>query len=369
MSRYVLEWTAVDTGEQRCVEVPLEGVLHLGRAVTNEVVITGDTAISRVHATLNVDDGEFVLRCEPTAKNPVICEGDEYREVTLQVGANFQIGATQFLCGMVEDTPESLDDLEIASETPAAEERIRETTYAPDALLNTEFGNASQQIEILANLPAIIAATPTDEELAVKVTELLLHGIPQAEAVAAVYYADDDLSWSELDRGEAPKPALMRVATRDTFTGRFRPSRRMMLKSLRLEESVMHIWEGEATSLQFTASEGLGWAFAVPLRGDACRGWCLYVSGKGSRQGNMFVNEDALQGDLRFAELMSQFIGSVRQVRSLQQQRTQLSAFFSPKVIESLTASNAPQHGLIPAERDVTVLFCDLRGFSKRSEA
>ena len=65
---------------------------------------------------------------------------------------------------------------------------------------------------------------------------------------------------------------------------------------------------------------------------------------------------------------MSEFIASVRQVRFLQDQRTQLSAFFSPKVVENLT-SNQSAEALEPAERDVTVLFCDLRGFSKRSES
>jgi adenylate cyclase len=218
-------------------------------------------------------------------------------------------------------------------------------------------------------LPSLIAGTTTDDELAVRVSKLLLEGIPQAEAVAVVQYAEADADWSRSAAGEPPSPQLMKVDTRDNYTGRFRPSRRMMLKSLHGQQSVMHIWEDEGSSLQFTSSEGLGWAFCSPIRGDACRGWCLYVSGKGSRRGNMFVEESTLQGDLRFTELLAQFIGSVRQVRSLQSQQTRLSTFFSPKVIENLTKAESARMELNPAERDVTVLFCDLRGFSKRSEA
>ena len=139
-----------------------------------------------------------------------------------------------------------------------------------------------------------------------------------------------------------------------------------MMRALRGQESVIHIWDEDASNAQFTVCGGLGWAFCAPVDGDSCRGWCLYVSGKGSRTGSLLVTEDDLTGDLRFAELVAQFIGSVRQVRVLEEQKTQLSSFFSPKVIENLTGRDSGV--LEPAERDITVLFCDVRGFSKKSE-
>ena len=94
----------------------------------------------------------------------------------------------------------------------------------------------------------------------------------------------------------------------------------------------------------------------------------MYVSGSGPRQGNNFVTEDSLKGDLRFTQLVAQFIGSIRTVRSLQDQKTQMSAFFSPKVVENLTRKGGAGDILAPSERDITVLFCDVRGFSRKSE-
>jgi adenylate cyclase len=79
------------------------------------------------------------------------------------------------------------------------------------------------------------------------------------------------------------------------------------------------------------------------------------------------VTERDLLGDLRFTRLVAQFIGSIHQVRMLQEQKTRLSTFFSPKIIEGLIVSDSKQ-SLAPAERDITVLFCDVRGFSKRAE-
>ena len=163
------------------------------------------------------------------------------------------------------------------------------------------------------------------------------------------------------------KPVMMRVATRDEYSGRFRPSRRLIMSAFDRKESIVHLWgqgegdDGGDDGPQFTVSDDLDWAFATPILGDACRGWCLYVSGITGE------GEDDLGSDLRFAELMAQFIASIRQVRTLQDQQTQLSSFFSPKIVESLTGEDAHM-ALIPSERDISVLFCDVRGFSRKSE-
>ena len=92
------------------------------------------------------------------------------------------------------------------------------------------------------------------------------------------------------------------------------------------------------------------------------------MAGQGTSQGRLVVIEHDLLGDLRFTQLVAQFIGSIRQVRMLQEHKTQLSTFFSPKIIEGLTTQNAKEI-LCPAEREITVLFCDVRGFSKKAEA
>jgi len=158
---------------------------------------------------------------------------------------------------------------------------------------------------------------------------------------------------------------MMRVVTSEEYPARFRPSRRLIQRALRNLESVIYEWDRDPNSLEFTMTAGLDWAFCTPLRSESCRGWCLYVSGKHESLG---TTPEILQGNLRFTELVAQFIGSVRQVRLLQEQKTHLSTFFSPNVIENLTGTDALK-ALEPAERDVSVLFCDVRGFSRKSEA
>jgi adenylate cyclase len=92
-----------------------------------------------------------------------------------------------------------------------------------------------------------------------------------------------------------------------------------------------------------------------------------YVAGTGGKDGAVFVTKDTLEPDVRFTQLLTQFIGSARSIRQLQETQTQLASFFSPQVMENLTSAGADQ-ALVPSERDITVLFCDVRGFSQKSE-
>jgi adenylate cyclase len=81
------------------------------------------------------------------------------------------------------------------------------------------------------------------------------------------------------------------------------------------------------------------------------------------------ANEDAegLRDDLKFAELTATTLGAIRQVRSLQRRQDSLRPFFAPVVLEALSQRD-PDEVLAPRETNVSVLFCDLRGFSRDSE-
>jgi adenylate cyclase len=74
-----------------------------------------------------------------------------------------------------------------------------------------------------------------------------------------------------------------------------------------------------------------------------------------------------LKPDVRYIELLAQFVGATRQVRLLQQQQGLLGHFFSPNVVDWLNESHDPQV-FVPRECDITALVCDLRGFSRRAE-
>ena len=115
---------------------------------------------------------------------------------------------------------------------------------------------------------------------------------------------------------------------------------------------------------------GIDWSFCTPVGGADAEGWAIYVFGEFGYVGSSSppsVNSPDLLADLKFTELVASILGALRQVRSLQRKQAVLSQFFSPVVIESL-ADDDPEVVLAPRQTDVSVLFCDLRGFSLESE-
>jgi len=150
----------------------------------------------------------------------------------------------------------------------------------------------------------------------------------------------------------------------------FAPSGRLIRKALESQHSVVHVWN-DSPDHTFTAMENVDWAFATPLPGQACRGWALYMAGSFAGSAATVSNQPSdphdFRDDLKFTELVATTLGNLRDVRMLERNRTSLSQFFSPRVLEAVAGRNLDE-ALTPREVEVSILFCDLRGFSRKSE-
>jgi len=356
-------------GDQFERELTIGDVCRVGRKPASGLAVGWDKQISREHFDVQCDGVVLKVTCLEAARNPIVVEGATVRSAVIVQGKKFVVGQTEFT--FVGDPTEEAVSPEVAK----ASGEIDEHSFNREDLKGFEFRDAGQQIELLSELPAILDESVNDVDFAAKLVELLMQGIPVSDAVAVVQYElpnrlEDYDKTTTVDAFAClpENPVMMRVATRDDYEGRFRPSRRLVLSALTRQESIVHLWNGDleeegVEGPQFTVSDDLDWAFCTPILSDSTRGWVLYVSG--ITEGD--IEEGDLGGDLRFAELMAHFIASIRHVRTLQETQTQLSSFFSPKVIESLTGEDAHM-ALVPQERDISVLFCDVRGFSKKSE-
>ncbi len=309
-----------------------------------------DKRISRQHVEI-CWDGQYLTVCRlSAARNPVFAGGCERDRFTLVPGEHFVIGETTFTLAQ--------EGIRISLDLP---QPALEQTFSADQLKQLRFRNADQRIDVLSGIPEIISGAVSDEELWVRLTNVLLCGIPSGLAAALVAV-----------EGEGPT-STVRVLywdRRQLLDRPFQPSAKLIRQALQTGQSVIHVWnEAErGTTAGGSAVDG-DWAFCTPVRGRACRGWALYVAGcwSAAPASPSGLAVAALQEDVKFTELVATTLSSLRDVRLLERNQAGLRPFFSPLVLEAL-AERDPDEVLAPREAEVSVLFCDLRGFARQSE-
>ncbi len=316
----------------------------LGRNSTADLVVDWDSAISGAQLVITAEETTAHVVVCPDASNPVFMNGRHVDDFHLTCEDGFVIGSTAFR-------------LVRGGDTTSADTPVEQVSFDQQELKRFRYRDAEKRIEVLTNLPELIRGARVRSELYVRLANLILAGVHTADAVAIV--ALDDSREIDVRHWER------RVET----GGQFRPSTRLVVEAMRSGRSVLHIWEtASELSSDYTQTAGFDWSFCTPVPDD--EPWGLYVAGRHDRLGvepadsphSMF-----LQGDVKFTEFIAQIISSVEKQTRLERQQAGLRQFFAPRILEAL-GSDLDTDQLEPRECDVTVLFCDLRGFSQRAE-
>src|SRR5262245_3668740 len=134
-----------------------------------------DEHISREHVQLTFDGSRLRVEQVAAARNPVFVHGGMEREFELATGEHFVIGNTTFTL--------SADAPQVTLDIPKPD---REQIFSAAELQRVAFRNASQRIELLSRLPDLIENAATEGELFVRLINLLLAGVPRADAAALV---------------------------------------------------------------------------------------------------------------------------------------------------------------------------------------
>lgn len=325
-------------------QLPAGEPVELGRS-GGEWSAPWDERISRKHVALRWKAGRLRVEILPEAKNPVFFRGRKHDQFVLKPGEHFVIGATTFT--LVEERAEATLD---------APSPVNERSFDARDLRRSSFRHPDQRIAALSRLPDIITGSANDCELFVRLVSVLMSGISSAKGAALVQVAEnpsriDVLQW---DRRV--------IAATD-----FHPSERLIREAVQRDESVVHVWKAAAGAhtADFTISEGVDWAFCTPVPGSWCEGWAIYATGVFPPETS--GDPELLRDDLKFAELVATTFSSLREAQLLVKRQAGLSQFLSPVVLQAISSSD-PETVLSPREADVSVLFCDLRGFTSRSE-
>lgn len=329
--------------------LPESGAVLLGRT-TAQWQVTWDARISRQHVELKLTKNGLCVRKLTQAGNPVFHNGEQQQEFLLQPGEHFVIGETTFTYTQSEVNA-TLDH-----STPAIEQ-----TFLLDDLQHVQFDKTPQRIDLLSQLPDLISNAGDDHELFSKLVTWLMLGIPRAAGIAFV-------SW-KADQQISEGVEVLYWDNRGTKSDDFTPSQQLIQQAIEADVSTLHFWNQDSES-EFTELQGIDWAFCIPIGGSSCQGWGLYIAGRS--ESHVAMPEDSEQQlnikiDMKYAQLAASTLAKLRTLKFLQRSEAHFRQFF-PDVVVNALQSTTPEELLSPRECEVSVLFCDLRGFARTSE-
>lgn len=329
-------------------ELPDKTLIEIGRQA--QWSVPWDDKISRRHITAELRNGMLVVRRLADTANPVFFKGKDVPSFGICPGEHFVVGDTSFALAN-----------ERAFVTQDVPSPISQRTFTHEFLQQVQYRDADRRIDVLSRLPDVIAGTGSEKDLMIRLVNILLSGIASASAVAMV----------RKDKHSADIK-ILHWDRRLTSQGDFQPSESLIRQAIDGDETVLHTWNQRTTdveSQQFTVDYENDWAFVCPLSGNVCRGWGIYVAGKhrASEPAGSGSGASDVQGDVKFTELVGSTVANVLQIQNLERRQSSLRTFFSPLVLEAF-ADQDPESVLAPRQCEVSVLFCDLRGFSKTSE-
>ncbi|MBI2479908.1 MAG: adenylate/guanylate cyclase domain-containing protein [Planctomycetia bacterium] len=325
--------------------VPLGQPIAVGRSA-GRWSVPWDDRVSRTHVRILYEDGRLSVTRIPESLNPVFYLGTARDEFELRCGEHFVIGTTTF--SLVEQN---------LGATLDAPPPMTEKTISYEFLQELRFGDADRRIDALSKLPETFSAAVTEEEQSARLVEVLLASIPQANfvGIAEISPSHDEITTMPWERRDLQRDASL-------------PSERLIRQAIEGRASVVHTWRQTSSDsdASFTQHDSADWAFCVPLTSEGNCARAVYVAGNFPKGGPK-PTPNLLTEDVKFVDLAARTLGHLRGLRRFERETANLRQFISPVVMETLIDQD-PDLALAPREADVSVLFCDLRGFSRRTE-
>ena len=327
----------------------------LGRSDDCDITVPWEPLMSRVHCRVTPNKSSIQVEKVDEARNPIFVDGEGADSFEVKAGSRFVIGTTRFLVQ------------ELQSLSPLQDAPVQQISFTRADLEQAHFEDGDRRLEALVRLPAVIRSALNQEEQGSHLAALILAGIRHAEAVAVVTM--DDAQDVEVTAWER----------RTETSGPFRPSTGLVRDAMAEWRTVLHVWESATPQMaNYTIPAEFDWAFCTPvgkfrMGSGPSATWGIYVTGRLDQPlSDAHPLRRNLRSDVRFTQLIGEVINSADQTKRMEGQLSVLRQFLSPPILHALEQTG--RHGelnvdlLQPKICTVTVLFCDLRGFSQRAE-
>lgn len=326
----------------------------LGRGERADLAVPWDLLISRRHAQIRWTGEKLQVRKLDTGRNDILYRGRACPEFEMDLGEEFQIGKTTFRFESLQTVAEPAWPLH----QPGLE-----------MLSDGGFQTPARWLEVLSRLPRTIANSSTDEDFARCVVSIVLETLPRVDTVAVLHLMG-------METGAPTHLRSLCWDSRKPESSNFQISRTIVKECLQRQQSLIHLWNaadsnpGTGTGILYTQSDIFDWTFCVPMiTQEASWGWCLYMSGFLDCEAlPVLQGREQLHEELRFVELLAQFIGALRDLRLLENRKEGRKQFFPPAIRDHLSSAGGDSM-LRPRENDISVLFCQFRQTAETRKA
>ena len=306
-----------------------------------------DAAVSRMHIEVTpLAEDRIEVRRLPAASNPVFFNGAAKDRFTVTPGEHFVIGSTRFA---LTSTP--------TSGGPQAEV---EKTFDIGQIRRQTFSPVAKRIEGLSRLPDLIFTSQSDAEIAARLCRWLLDQCPTGttSTIYRVCGSDAAVVHHEVD------PSFGGAADEEAFT----------VPAIETDGVVSALTRGEAT-IRRIVNHPDRYQMIVPLPPGSGIAWVMTLSGSTSDSipsessagsAGDHSSDDIWVDQLRLISVAASMVSTILESRQLRRRQDSLRRFFSPTVLRAVGDRGLDQL-LEPTQAELTVLFCDLRNFTRRT--
>ena len=363
--------------------LPENRVLKLGSEPKEcDWAVPEDRMISRWHALLEWT-GEALVVARRAAVPPdypnrpgnhIWFRNKPVERCEVRPGEWFVIGQTRFTVRRGDESdPDAPVDATLVQ---------REDARSRDELEKVAFTNPAVLLKAMEQLPAYLKMVTKEPELFKQMLKVAVAALPRVDAAAVVRVPPD------CPVGE-PRVTVVEQNVRNPqagAVGEFVPSRKLVRRVVcpppgQARKSCLHVWSTDPSdftqagasdhSLTLSALHQQGatpWAICTPFQDGSPH--ALYVSGRLTAKSPLDKPDAGhLTEYQKFIEILVGLLESTRRTLRLARQVAVTREAWPSNLRKHLDDPEKMEALLkTPQEQDVTVLFCDLRGYSARAE-
>jgi adenylate cyclase len=325
--------------------------LTLGASSQVDCHVPGERYLSRRHVVLRPARGKLEVEHLESASNPVLFKGSITRRFRMLPGEYFVVGKTEFHLHAPANHDASKQDDDAEFQFTLGVEEMRSRHGSGDRMRLLDLMELPEVLRTRSRLDFFVYAS----SLLRMASGATWVGVLTIEPDGPTLLAED----AGIDRSQK-KPL----------------SRGLVNAALEeIPKPVTHCsWNtGRDDDVKATAHEGIDWSIccAMPVPGEAPI--LFYLAGAAiDEPGRYGVDRShsaqlVLRDTARLVGLVADMIGRAISLQTLESWQSRLGHFFSDKLVAKILEADAHEE-LAPRITEATVMFFDIRGFSRLTE-